>query len=43
MTIDYDNTVNSITVNGAVYYPGDSFVLDGQKVELHLELDLTHF
>ena len=32
VAIDYDDTVNNITVNGVVYYPGDSFVLDGQKV-----------
>lgn len=30
--INYDDTVNSITVNGVVYYPGDSFILDGKKV-----------
>ena len=32
VAIDYDETVNNIVVNGVVYYPGDSFILDGQKV-----------
>ena len=32
VSVDYDDTANSITVNGVAYYPGDSFVLDGQKV-----------
>lgn len=30
--ITYDESVNTITVDGIVYYPGDSFVLDGNKV-----------
>jgi len=30
--IDYDNVVDSITVNSIEYYPGDSFILDGKKV-----------
>ena len=30
--INYDDTVNTITVNNIVYYPGDSFILDGKKV-----------
>ncbi len=30
--IDYDEEADGITVNGAVYYPGDTFVLDGKKV-----------
>lgn len=28
----YDDTVNTITVNGIVYSPGESFILDGRKV-----------
>lgn len=32
VTIGYDDTVDSITIGGVVYYPGDSFILDGQKV-----------
>lgn len=32
VSIDYDNTVNTITVGGVVYSAGDSFILDGQKV-----------
>lgn len=30
--INYDETVNSITVQGVEYFPGDSFILDGRKV-----------
>lgn len=29
--VEYDEQYDTITVDGAVYYPGDSFVLDGQK------------
>ena len=32
VAIDYDDTVNNITVNNVVYSPGDSFILDGKKV-----------
>lgn len=32
--IDYDDTVNTITVNGVVYFPGDTFILDGKKVRM---------
>lgn len=28
----YDDTANTITVNGIVYGPGESFILDGRKV-----------
>lgn len=28
----YDDTTESITVNSVVYYPGDSFILDGKKI-----------
>lgn len=30
--INFDEVVNTITVNNVVYSPGDSFVLDGKKV-----------
>lgn len=30
--INYDETVNSITINGVEYFPGDTFILDGKKV-----------
>lgn len=30
--INFDEAVNTITVNNVVYSPGDSFVLDGKKV-----------
>jgi len=32
VAVDYDETVNSVTVDSVVYYPGDSFVMDGKKV-----------
>ncbi|CAM9700028.1 unnamed protein product [Ectocarpus sp. 6 AP-2014] len=28
----YDETVNSVSVEGSIYAPGDSFILDGKKV-----------
>lgn len=34
VSIDYDDALNSVTVNEVVYYPGDTFVLDGQKVSV---------
>jgi len=30
--INFDETANTVTVNGVTYGPGDSFVLDGKKV-----------
>ena len=30
--ISYDDTVNTITVAGVVYSPGDTFILDGKKI-----------
>jgi len=30
--INFDETVNTITVNGVTYSPGESFILDGKKV-----------
>ncbi len=30
--INFDEVVNTITVNGVTYSPGDSFILDGKKV-----------
>ncbi len=30
--INYDESANTITVNGTIYYPGDSFIMDGKKV-----------
>lgn len=32
VSIGYDDTVDSITVSGVTYFPGESFILDGQKV-----------
>lgn len=32
VSINYDDAVNTITVEGVVYYPGDSFILDGKKI-----------
>lgn len=32
LSISYDDAVNTITVGGVVYYPGDTFVLDGKKI-----------
>lgn len=32
--INFDETVNTITVNGVTYSPGDSFILDGKKVSV---------
>lgn len=34
VSINYDDTVNTINVNGVVYYPGDSFIMDGKKVSV---------
>ena len=34
VSIDYDDALNGVTVNEVVYYPGDTFVLDGQKVSV---------
>ena len=32
--INFDEVVNTITVNGVTYSPGDSFILDGKKVSV---------
>lgn len=34
LSIVYDETVNSITVDGVTYFMGESFVLDGKKVTI---------
>lgn len=35
ITVSYDDSVNSIIVDGVTYYPGDTFILDGQKVTVY--------
>lgn len=32
VSINFDETVSTIEVEGVMYYPDDSFILDGKKV-----------